>query len=81
MIWDFLWCKAITFKEKTSILHQFKELKASGKYFIRDRISYGRLFIGSKLILVLHFAEKHLSEVGAPSPPCEILEPPLLQVR
>ena len=37
---------------ETSILHQFTELKASGRYFIRDRISYGRLFIGSKFILV-----------------------------
>ena len=37
---------------KTSILHQFTELKASGRYFIRERISYDRLFIGSGLILV-----------------------------
>ena len=40
------------FEVKTSILHQFTELKASGSYFIWDRISYGRLSIGSKLILV-----------------------------
>ena len=45
--WDFLWCKAIIFKVITSNLHQFTELKASGRYFIQDRISYGRLFIAS----------------------------------
>ena len=28
---------------KTSILYQFTELKASGRYFIWDRISYGQL--------------------------------------
>ena len=44
--------KAIIFKVKASILHQFTELKASGRYFIWDRISYGGLFIGSKFILL-----------------------------
>ena len=48
-----VWMKVI-FEVKTSILHQFTELKASGGYFIPDRIHYGRLFIGSKLILVQH---------------------------
>ena len=52
IVWDFLWCKGIIFKVKTSISHQFTELKASGRYFIPDRIYYGQLFIGSKLILV-----------------------------
>ena len=33
-----MWCKGIIFKVKTSILHQFTELKASGRYFIPDRI-------------------------------------------
>ena len=28
-VWDFLWCKTIIFGVKTSILHQFTELKAS----------------------------------------------------
>ena len=28
-IWDILWCKTIIFEVKTSILHQFTELKAS----------------------------------------------------
>ena len=51
-VWDILWCKTIIFKEKTSILHKFTELKASGGYIIPDRIYYGRRFIGSKLILV-----------------------------
>ena len=44
--------KAIIYEVKTSILHQFTELKPSDRYFIRDRISYGRLSIGSKFILV-----------------------------
>ena len=34
IVWDFLWCKAIIFKVKTSILHKFTGLKASGGYFI-----------------------------------------------
>ena len=33
-------------------MHHFTKLKASGRYFIEDRISYGGLFIGSKFILV-----------------------------
>ena len=37
---------------KTSICHQFTELKARSRYFIWDRVYYGRLFIGSKFILV-----------------------------
>ena len=49
IVWDFLWCKGIIFKVKTSILHQFTELKASGRYFIWDRISYGWLFIRDRI--------------------------------
>ena len=49
IVCDFLWCKGIIFNVKTSILHQFTELKASGRYFIWDRISYGRLFIRDRI--------------------------------
>ena len=49
IVWDFLWCKGIIFKVKTSILHQFTELKASGRYFILDRISYSWLFIRDRI--------------------------------
>ena len=49
IVCDFLRCKGTIFKVKTSILHQFTELKASGRYFIWDRISYGRFFIRDRI--------------------------------
>ena len=39
----------IIFKVKISIFHQFTGLKASGRYFIWDRMSYGRLFIQDRI--------------------------------
>ena len=44
--------KPLYLKWKHKNIHQFTELKASGGYFIRDRIYYGRLFSGRKFILV-----------------------------
>ena len=38
--------------ENINFMYDYTELKASGRYFIQDIISYGRLFIGSKFILV-----------------------------
>ena len=48
-VWDILWCKTIIFEVKTSILHQFTELQAGGRYFIWDKISYSWLFIRDRI--------------------------------
>ena len=51
-VWDILWCKALYLKWKRQFYTNSQSLKQVVDISSQDRLSYGRLFFGSKLIPV-----------------------------